>query len=192
MKKLLSASAFLIFFNCIVLGQQTSESSKPAGTTSFYAELGGPGLVFSANLDKRFKNSHLGLGGRAGVGFASSYEETIRNGNTDYRDVSVVTFPLQLNYIFGRNESPHTFEVGAGVTIAGRNWRYLIFTMKPVPPFLVLLLLCTAGNRLQVALPGALVLPLLLQKDIFSHLPELAWVIIFSQGTAQPVDFFIS
>ncbi|HZH95187.1 MAG TPA: hypothetical protein VEY06_04845 [Flavisolibacter sp.] len=121
MKKLLSASAFLIFFNCVVLGQQTSESSKPAGTTSFYAELGGPGLVFSANLDKRFKNSHLGLGGRAGVGFASSYEETIRNGNSDYRDVSVVTFPLQLNYIFGKNESPHTFEVGAGVTIAGRK-----------------------------------------------------------------------
>jgi hypothetical protein len=97
------------------------------GNTSFYAELGGPGILFSANLDKRFTASHLGLGGRIGVGFVTIFEQKTIGTNTDYRNVSVATFPIQLNYIFGKPASPHTFEVGAGVTIAGREIEVLDF-----------------------------------------------------------------
>jgi hypothetical protein len=34
---------------------------------------------------------------------------------------SVVTFPIQLNYIFGKPNSPHAFEVGGGVTFTGKE-----------------------------------------------------------------------
>ncbi len=126
-KNLLSAFVF-ICFNSLLFGQQETGVPAPVttGNTSFYAELGGPGLVFSANIDKRFTRSHLGWGGRAGIGFASSYEEkkvSLPGGGftTNYEDVSVVTFPVQVNYIFGKSNSPHTFEVGAGATIAGKK-----------------------------------------------------------------------
>jgi len=109
------------------MAQETAGSSqKLEGQTSFYAEVGGPGLVFSANLDKRFNKTHLGWGGRVGIGFASSYEEKTvvpPNGGsyTIHEDVSILTLPLQVNYIFGKGDSPHTFEVGAGVTIGGKK-----------------------------------------------------------------------
>jgi hypothetical protein len=128
MKKFLLSTFLFTCFTSFLFGQQeagTSVTNTP-GNTSFYAELGGPGLVFSANIDKRFTRSHLGWGGRVGVGFASSYEETRvtqPNGGYSnfYEDVSVVTLPIQINYIFGKGNSPHTFEVGAGATIAGKK-----------------------------------------------------------------------
>ncbi len=128
MKKNLLSTFVVTCFTSLLFGQQEAKPIVPntTGNTSFYAELGGPGLVFSANIDKRFTASHLGWGGRIGIGFASSYEETRvpqPNGgySNHYEDVSVVTFPVQLNYIFGKSNSPHTFEVGAGATIAGKK-----------------------------------------------------------------------
>ena len=120
---------FIAFLSMCTLAVSAQES-KPENTTSetsFYAELGGPGILFSANLDKRFNKSRLGWGGRVGVGFVttSDYEFINQPGGGGYygytRQVSVATFPLQVNYIFGKNNSPHTFEVGGGVTIAGRK-----------------------------------------------------------------------
>ncbi len=129
MKNFLLSTFVFTCFTSLLFGQQEAETTVPitTGSTSFYAELGGPGLVFSANIDKRFTKSHLGWGGRVGLGFASGYEEgaVIQQPGGGYysnsEQVSVVTLPIQVNYIFGKSNSPHTFEVGAGATIAGKK-----------------------------------------------------------------------
>jgi len=111
----------LSFFS--LYAQSTGDAKTVAGRTSFYAELGGPGVLFSANLDKRFKPSNLGLGGRVGIGFVTSsfgdYDPV--TGYSNYKTRSVITVPVQLNYIFGKPTSPHTFEVGAGLTYIGKK-----------------------------------------------------------------------
>ncbi len=102
---------------------QNKTNSSTLSNTSFFAELGGPGILFSANIDKRFKKqSALGFGGRIGLGFVSGYDITY-NPNGGYYDnrKSVVTIPLQLNYLFGKPNSTSAFEVGAGITVAGRK-----------------------------------------------------------------------
>ncbi len=109
---------------------QTATAIKSVpGRTAFYAELGGPGILFSANIDTRFKPSHLGLGGRAGIGFVTGTEDKYDpvTGYYNYDDVSVITVPVQLNYIFGKPTSPHTFEVGGGITYVGRKLEMLNF-----------------------------------------------------------------
>lgn len=125
MKKylLLSALACLGFLTGFSQSSQTETgSTKYPGQTTFYAELGGPGILFSANIDRRFKPSRFGFGWRAGIGFVTADEEKIdNNGNYSYDRTSAVTVPLQLNYIFGKGDSPHTFEVGAGLTYVGRE-----------------------------------------------------------------------
>ena len=95
--------------------------SKSPGQTSFFAELGGPGILFSANIDRRFKPSALGWGFRAGLGFVTADEEKEVNGYYEYEPTSTITVPVQLNYIFGKQDSPHSFEVGAGATYAGKK-----------------------------------------------------------------------
>jgi hypothetical protein len=94
------------------------------GQTSFYAELGGPGVLFSANFDRRFKPSSLGWGFRAGIGFVTSWDDSYDTSRNYYyysRQRSVATFPVQVNYIFGKPASPHTFEAGAGLTLLSKK-----------------------------------------------------------------------
>lgn len=115
-------AALLMLFLCsssIVFAQEAT-SSKIPGQTSFYAEIGGPGILFSANIDRRFAKSHLGFGGRIGIGFVTGDTYDYVN-NIDYQQKSVVTVPLQLNYIFGKANSVHSFEVGAGATFVGKE-----------------------------------------------------------------------
>ena len=73
-----------------------------AQNKAVYGELGGNGLVFSANYDMRFTKTDGGFGFRVGVGFAGA------------SGVSVVTFPVGLNYLTGKG--PHHLELGIGVT----------------------------------------------------------------------------
>lgn len=101
--------------------------SKVPGQTSFYAELGGPGILFSANIDRRFKPSRLGFGGRIGIGFVTADDIRETPNGAIYDPVSVITVPAQLNYIFGNDDTPHTFEVGAGVTYVGKKLEILNF-----------------------------------------------------------------
>lgn len=116
-----------IFLVCLaivstqLLFAQESTIGKYPGRTQFYAELGGPGILFSANIDTRFAKSSLGWGGRFGLGFVTADEVTMTGGSYNYDPVSVVTLPVQVNYIFGKSDSPHTFEVGAGVTYVGKK-----------------------------------------------------------------------
>ncbi|MFM2337659.1 MAG: hypothetical protein RL115_852 [Bacteroidota bacterium] len=105
-----------------ITNAQTDKEVKSSTHTTFYAELGGPGILFSANIDKRFKQSNLGWGGRIGLGFVSGY--VLPDTSSMYYSNnlgSVVTIPVQVNHIFGKPNSPHTFEVGAGITITGKK-----------------------------------------------------------------------
>ncbi len=116
----------LLFTSSIVFAQEATTSKVP-GQTSFYAEIGGPGILFSANIDRRFAKSHLGFGGRIGLGFVTGDSYDYTNNNYDYEQKSVVTIPIQLNYIFGKATSVHSFEVGAGVTVVGKKIDILDF-----------------------------------------------------------------
>lgn len=127
--------AFVFILSGFAASAQGSENvSKYSGRTAFYAELGGPGILFSANIDSRFKRSVLGWGFRAGIGFVSGYLETYNQGMS-YDPSSVLTVPAQINYIFGKTNTPHTFEVGAGITLAGRKIEVLDFYQEPVNIF---------------------------------------------------------
>jgi hypothetical protein len=107
---------------CGFMANAQDGTTKVPGRTSFYAELGGPGILFSANIDTRFNKSHLGWGGRIGLGFVTADEQINQGGgNFNYQQASVYTIPVQVNYVFGKNNSPHTFEAGAGFTVAGKK-----------------------------------------------------------------------
>jgi hypothetical protein len=117
-----------------IYSQEKTSITNVPGRNSFYAEIGGPGILFSANIDRRFTNSSLGWGGRLGLGFVSGYLE--ENSSGYYEDPSsVVTLPIQVNYIFGKAGTPHTFEVGAGVTFLGKKVEVLDFYDKPTNLF---------------------------------------------------------
>ena len=103
---------------------QEKSTNTVAGQTMFYAELGGPGILFSANIDRRFTKSALGFGGRIGLGFITTdvlVGTTGPFGSYNYETRSIVTIPLQINYIFGKSNSVHSMEVGAGVTFTGKK-----------------------------------------------------------------------
>ena len=94
----------------------------------FYTELGGPGVIMSANFDSRFiSNERLGFGYRLGVGFGIGMVKTKwvdRQWNYTYTENirrSYCSFPAGLNYIFGKPNSANTFEVGAGVTFLAQK-----------------------------------------------------------------------
>ena len=109
-----------IYFSLVAIisyGQKSGANAVP-GRTHFIAELGGPGILFSANIDTRFAKSTLGWGGRIGLGFVTADEY---DGNFNYELRSVVTVPVQINYVFGKSDSPNTLEVGAGATYIGRK-----------------------------------------------------------------------
>jgi len=100
------------FFFCKSSQAQSARYSKADSTLNVraqnvYIELGGPGLLFSANYDTRFSQRRDGLGGRIGLGF-------IETGG-----VSVVTVPVQLNYLLGKKDK--YFEIGLGATYASFN-----------------------------------------------------------------------
>lgn len=105
-----------LFTSNLIFGQELKTSPIP-GKNSFYAELGGPGILFSANIDARFSKSNLGVGGRIGLGFVTGNFEDQNN----YEQRSIVTVPIQVNYIFGKPNSVHSFEVGGGATFFGKK-----------------------------------------------------------------------
>jgi hypothetical protein len=105
----------------LAFAQKNSTSNSIAGQTSFYAELGGPGILFSANIDRRFTKSKFGFGARFGLGFVNIEDRVYSYPYYDYRRKSILTVPMQLNYVFGKPSSVHSFEVGLGVTFTGRK-----------------------------------------------------------------------
>ena len=113
---------------CVFAQENSSKTTVPY--RSFIAEVGGPGVLFSVNYDTRFKKTPFGLGGRVGVGFTTGYINATYTidpvtGNYFYtgngKNVSVLTVPVQLNYLFGKAGSKSALEVGAGATYVGKN-----------------------------------------------------------------------
>lgn len=75
---------------------------------ALYVEAGGIGLPYSFSYDTRLKKgASTGIGLRAGVGgFA-------------LEDENMLTIPMQLNWLFGKDKS--YFEVGVGATFVHYN-----------------------------------------------------------------------
>jgi len=82
---------------------------------SVYAELGGAGLA-SANYDMRIMKKEDGLGFRVGIGGFSVSSNYSNGSNTSTDKLGILTVPLELNYLLGKNEKNY-FELGAGATI---------------------------------------------------------------------------
>jgi hypothetical protein len=110
----------MMLFYCSFSSFSQNKESNSYTQNSFFAEIGGPGIGFSANFDCRFKPSSFGFGARIGIGFIiRSTPDSLERWNESFlprNAESIGTIPLQLNYIFGKQGSPHTFEVGAGLT----------------------------------------------------------------------------
>jgi hypothetical protein len=112
-----------LFISSELFAQEKSINTV-SGQTMFYAELGGPGILFSANIDRRFTKSAFGFGGRIGLGFVTTdvqVESTNPSGLYSYETRSIPTIPIQLSYVFGKVNSVHSMEVAAGVTFTGRK-----------------------------------------------------------------------
>lgn len=126
---------FSLFLLIPLYAQDTTEKVY---NKQFFAELGGPGDLFSANLDCRFDpKSRLGLGYRVGIGFGIVYQDVFIDFEKDddnwpslhYKEETIVyaAIPVVINYLFGNASSPHTFEVGVGTTYLSKevdlyNW----------------------------------------------------------------------
>lgn len=82
--------------------KQKNDSSQRAQIV--FGEIGGNGLLLSANYDFRFFKSQKGLGMRVGLGFFGG------SGG------GIVTVPVGLNFLAGK--APNYLEVGAGYTYA--------------------------------------------------------------------------
>jgi len=108
----------------LTLHQSLSAQEERIANKIFYTELGGPGLIMSANIDSRFKsNERLGLGFRLGAGFCiGDFDGYINEwGYRDYVTRTYYSIPVGLNYLFGKSSSSSTFEVGGGVTFLTRK-----------------------------------------------------------------------
>lgn len=130
MRKQLYFACTVLFISNIIFSQNSKPSNSTVGQSSFIAEAGGPGIAFSANLDKRFKPGRLGVGGRIGLGFVSAYDDHYDPSTGYYYggdQKSAITFPVQLNYIFGKENSAHTLEVGGGLTYVTKKLTIMNF-----------------------------------------------------------------
>ena len=108
----------------LTLNQSLSAQEGGVANKVFYTELGGPGIIMSANFDSRFKSGErLGLGFRLGAGFCIGDFRNHDNYWTydDYVTRTYYSIPAGLNYVFGKPNSSSTFEVGGGVTFLTRK-----------------------------------------------------------------------
>ena len=113
MKKLFYLSLLLFVYSSASFARQNEKKSESDTTKvtseakvkrakNVYVELGGPGLIYSANFEARFKKTRNGLGGRIGAGYIDSDSDKI------------FTLPAGLNYLLGKGK--HFFEMGLGAT----------------------------------------------------------------------------
>lgn len=102
MRKLTLIFVLLVVF--LTESQFSVKAQETARAQNVFVELGGQGLLFSANYDTRFGNRRDGLGGRVGVGYIAA------------DGTSLATFPLSLNYLLGKGRN--FFEIGLGATFA--------------------------------------------------------------------------
>ena len=113
MKRMLFTTLAFVLTSNLLTAQDTvylrKEGKKKVFTDrppqAVFAELGGAGLFFSGNYDRRFNKQTDGLGWRAGLGynFESNYKFT--------------TLPIGINYLAGDKNRGRYFEVGVNSTL---------------------------------------------------------------------------
>ncbi|MFC5282421.1 hypothetical protein [Pedobacter alpinus] len=86
---------------------ETKVAVEAKRAQNIFVELGGQGLVFTANYDTRFSNKRNGIGGRIGIGAIGG------------DGANVMTIPVSLNYLLG--EGKNFFEIGLGATYANAS-----------------------------------------------------------------------
>jgi len=90
----------------------------------FHTEVGGPGVIMSANFDARFNSKErLGLGYRLGAGFGIKRTGGYYSLDSDDTFVrrTYYSFPVGLNYVLGKPNKASAFEVGAVVSFLTRK-----------------------------------------------------------------------
>jgi hypothetical protein len=102
MKQFVSYIVAIILLVTLCNAKINAQTVAGKRAQNVFVELGGPGLLLSANYDTRFVNRHDGIGGRIGAGYVS------------ISDNSLLTIPVQLNYLLGKNN--RYFEIGIGAT----------------------------------------------------------------------------
>ena len=122
----ISTLAICLLFGVYLNAQPTTSSKTETFNKTFIAELGGPGVLFSANFDSRFKaTERLGWGYRIGAGYFPGdyrvYTTTSSGTYYNYRTKTTLSIPLGVNYLFGKANSDKMFEVGAGLTLFSRK-----------------------------------------------------------------------
>jgi hypothetical protein len=92
-----------LFSNSFVNAQTIENKGNQNRAQNIFVELGGQGILFTANYDSRFSNRRDGLGGRIGIGY-------IAEGGDN-----ATTVPVALNYLLGKGK--HFFEMGLGASL---------------------------------------------------------------------------
>lgn len=98
---------YLFCLLCLVLSASCVAQDKnfpdaPGRAQCVYGEIGGNGLLLSANYDFRFAKKQKGIGGRAGMGIIGAL------------GFAGLTVPIGINYLAGKKD--HFFEAGLGAT----------------------------------------------------------------------------
>jgi len=102
-----------------IIHQSLAAQENYVANKLFYTELGGAGVIMSANFDGRFiAQSRLGLGYRIGAGFGVGRFD--RGDDYGVRR-TYYTIPVGLNYVLGKPNKSSTFEVGGTVTYLTRK-----------------------------------------------------------------------
>ena len=85
-----------------IFHQSLAAQDQNTNSVLLYLELGGNAIFWSANIEARFKSTEkLGWGFRLGAGGIGE---------------TAAFIPLGVNYVFGKQSSPHHFVGGTGVT----------------------------------------------------------------------------
>lgn len=92
-----------LFITSIAIAQTQESTIAEKRAQNIFVELGGQGLLFTANYDSRFSKRRDGLGGRIGIGHIGE------NGDR------ATTVPISLNYLLGKEK--HFFEMGLGASL---------------------------------------------------------------------------
>lgn len=103
MKALLITIGFIFFWGKNANSQNRESPISEKRAQNIFVEIGGQGLLFTANYDTRFSNKSNGLGARVGIGYLAV------SGN------HATTVPISLNYLLGKGKN--FFEMGLGTTL---------------------------------------------------------------------------
>jgi len=128
--KSIKKTVILVMF--LTFNLSLSAQNETAVGKLFYTEFGGPGVIMSANFDKRFDSkSRLGFGFRVGAGFGSRSNANYYDSDGNYTGpLTYFSFPVGINYVLGKPNCAKTFEVGAGLSLFTQKMSFYNYNEK--------------------------------------------------------------